>query len=100
MESQERIVPAVSRRVGPWDEIVRGDVVGCTGEAWVMAMKQASISIVRGDGDGNGEDGPERWIVWQRGVVDGLGVAFSSWGSRLKVGVLKIGLGWPLRMLL
>ena len=80
MESQERMVPAVSRRVGPWEEIVRGDGVDCTGEAWVMAMKQASISRVRGDGDGNGEDGPEpeRRIVWQRGVVDGLGVAFSS----------------------
>jgi hypothetical protein len=44
---------------------VRGDVVWCTGEAWVRAMKQASISIVRGDGDGN-DDGPEpeRRILW------------------------------------
>ena len=73
------MVPAVSRRVGPCDETVRGDGVECTGEAWVMAMKQASISIVRGDGDGS-DDGPEpeRRIVWQRGVDDGLGVAFSS----------------------
>lgn len=45
----------------------------------MRAMKQASISMVRGDGDGKGEEGPERRIVvWQRGVVDGLGVAFSS----------------------
>jgi len=78
VESQERIVPAVSRRVGPWDEIERVGAVCCTGDAWVRAMKHASISMVRGDGDGNGEDGPDRRIVWQRGVVDGLGVAFSS----------------------
>jgi hypothetical protein len=65
VESQERMVPAVSSLVGPWEEIARGDVVGCNGDAWVKAMKQASISIVRGDGDGN-DDGPEpeRRILW------------------------------------
>jgi hypothetical protein len=39
---------------------------GCvvsTGEAWVMAIRQASIIIVRGDGEGKGEEGPGRRIV-------------------------------------
>ena len=59
-----------------------------------MAIKQASIIIVRGDGEGKGDEGPERRIVWQRGVFDGLGVPFSSCVESLrKVGVLNMGLG-------
>jgi hypothetical protein len=67
-----------------------------------MATRQASMSMVRGDGDGKGEEGPDRMIVRELGVFDGLGVPFSSCvGSFRKVGVLKIGLGWTaLRMLL
>ena len=58
-----------------------------------MAIKQASIIIVRGDGDGKGEEGPERRIVWQRGVFEGLGVPFSSCVESLRnVGVRNMGL--------
>lgn len=77
MEVQERTVPAVSRRVGLWVVMFTGLVVSM-GDACVIATRHASMSIVRGEGEGNGDDGPERWIVWQRGVVDGLGEAFSS----------------------
>jgi hypothetical protein len=36
------------------------------------------MSMVRGDGDGKGEEGPDRMIVRELGVFDGLGVPFSS----------------------
>lgn len=77
MESQDRTVPAVSRRVGPEVARVLALVVSI-GDAWVIATRHASMSMVLGEGEGKGEDGPERWMVLQRGVVDGLGEAFSS----------------------
>lgn len=91
-------MPAVSRFVGRWvaEAATKSFEGWWMGDAWVMAMRQASASIVRGEGEGNGEDGPERRIVLLRGVFNGLGVPFSSCvGSLRKVGVRKIGLGCP-----
>lgn len=49
-----------------------------TGEAWTIAARQAIRRIVRGDGDGMGEEGwPIRWIVVLRGVAERLDDAFS-----------------------
>ena len=64
-----------------------------------MAIKQASIIIVRGDGEGKGEEGPERRIVWQRGVLEGLGVPFSSCVESLRNVGVRNTIGRGLRVL-
>ena len=56
-------MPRFSRGVGVVARVEAG-CVDLRGEAWAIAMRQARKSIVRGEGEGIGEEeAPMRWIV-------------------------------------
>lgn len=92
MDIQERTVPARSKDVGPESRGCPSAEVCLMGEACAMAIKQAMKSIVLGEGEGIGEDGPTRCIVLLLGVELKLPFSFSS-GGRSNVGVRKMIFG-------
>jgi hypothetical protein len=57
VDIQERIVPAFSSVVAWWVGLEGGGCNGFeSGEAWTIAARQAIRRIVRGEGDGIGDE--------------------------------------------